>query len=119
MISHNLGIISELCKNVAVMYAGAIIEYGTVKEVFSNPAHPYTQGLLGAIPSLDDEKERLTAIPGEVANAYHLPSGCSFNPRCQICKDGCKKDRPGMVQINENHFVACWAYGGRQTDGGQ
>ena len=119
MITHNLGIISELCKNVAVMYAGAIIEYGTVKEVFSNPAHPYTQGLLGAIPSLDDEKERLTAIPGEVANAYHLPSGCSFNPRCQICKDGCKKDRPGMVQINENHFVACWAYGGRQTDGGQ
>ena len=117
MITHNLGIISELCKNVAVMYAGAIIEYGTVKEVFSNPAHPYTQGLLGAIPSLEDDKERLTAIPGEVANAYHLPAGCSFNPRCQICKGCCKKDCPKMIRLNENHFVACWAYEGRLADG--
>lgn len=86
MITHNLGIISELCRNVAVMYAGAIIEYGSVKEVFTNPMHPYTKGLLGAIPTLDDQKERLVAIPGEVANPYHLPKGCSFNPRCE-CKN--------------------------------
>ena len=71
MITHNLGIISELCKNVAVMYAGAIIEYGSVREVFSNPAHPYTQGLLGAIPSLDDDKERLAAPPCRPPGSAH------------------------------------------------
>lgn len=113
MITHNLGIISELCKNVAVMYAGAIIEYGSVREVFSNPAHPYTQGLLGAIPSLDDDKERLVAIPGEVANPYHLPKGCSFNPRCEHCLEACMEGPPPMVKLNDNHYVACWARGGR------
>ena len=113
MITHNLGIISELCKNVAVMYAGSIIEYGTVKEVFSNPAHPYTKGLLGAIPSLDDSKERLVAIPGEVANAYHLPAGCSFNPRCEQCQNECFEKKPVMIKLNDDHYVACWAYAGR------
>ncbi len=109
MITHNLGIISELCKNVAVMYAGTIIEYGTVKEVFSNPMHPYTKGLLGAIPSLDDHKDRLVAIPGEVANPYHLPEGCSFHPRCGCKCEECMKVPPEMVEINDSHFVACWA----------
>ena len=94
MITHNLGIISELCRNVAVMYAGAIIEYGSVKEVFTNPMHPYTKGLLGAIPTLDDQKERLVAIPGEVANPYHLPKGCSFNPRCECKNADCAEEIP-------------------------
>lgn len=96
MITHNLGIISELCRNVAVMYAGAIIEYGSVKEVFTNPMHPYTKGLLGAIPTLDDQKERLVAIPGEVANPYHLPKGCSFNPRCECKNADCAEEIPPM-----------------------
>ena len=108
MVTHNLGIISELCKNVAVMYAGSIIEYGSVKELFTNPMHPYTRGLLGAIPSLEDKKERLVAIPGEVANPYHLPKGCSFNPRCEHCSEACMQKVPGMTEINENHYVACW-----------
>ena len=107
MITHNLGIISELCKNVAVMYAGAIIEYGSVKEVFTNPMHPYTKGLLGAIPTLDDQKERLVAIPGEVANPYHLPKGCSFNPRCECKNADCAEEIPPMIKINESHYVAC------------
>lgn len=107
MITHNLGIISELCRNVAVMYAGAIIEYGSVKEVFTNPMHPYTKGLLGAIPTLDDQKERLVAIPGEVANPYHLPKGCSFNPRCECKNADCAKEIPPMIKINESHYVAC------------
>lgn len=107
MITHNLGIISELCKNVAVMYAGAIIEYGSVKEVFTNPVHPYTKGLLGAIPTLDDQKERLVAIPGEVANPYHLPKGCSFNPRCECKNADCAEEIPPMIKINESHYVAC------------
>lgn len=111
MITHNLGIISELCKNVAVMYAGAIIEYGSVKEVFTNPMHPYTKGLLGAIPTLDDQKERLVAIPGEVANPYHLPKGCSFNPRCECKNADCAKEIPPMIKINESHYVSCFHCG--------
>ena len=107
MITHNLGIISELCRNVAVMYAGAIIEYGSVKEVFTNPMHPYTKGLLGAIPTLDDQKERLVAIPGEVANPYHLPKGCSFNPRCECKNADCAEEIPPMIKINESHYVSC------------
>ena len=107
MITHNLGIISELCRNVAVMYAGSIIEYGSVKEVFSNPLHPYTCGLLGAIPFLDDTKDRLAAIPGEVANPYRLPEGCSFSPRCVRCTAACKETVPEMVMVNAEHYVAC------------
>ena len=111
MITHNLGIVAELCQKVAVMYGGRIIEYGTVKEVFSDPKHPYTQGLLGALPSTEGErKERLTAIPGLVANAQDLPSGCTFHPRCSHCRGNCKDRIPGMIQINENHMVACWLY---------
>ena len=111
MITHNLGIISELCRNVAVMYAGAIIEYGSVKEVFTNPMHPYTKGLLGAIPTLDDQKERLVAIPGEVANPYHLLKGCSFNPRCECKNADCAKEIPPMIKINESHYVSCFHCG--------
>ena len=111
MITHNLGIISELCRNVAVMYAGAIIEYGSVKEVFTNPMHPYTKGLLGAIPTLDDQKERLVAIPGEVANPYHLPKGCGFNPRCECKNADCAEEIPPMIKINESHYVSCFHCG--------
>ena len=108
MITHNLGIISELCERVAVMYAGRIIEYGTSDEVFRNPMHPYTQGLLGALPTLDDQKERLTAIPGRVANPQKLPDGCRFHPRCQYCKEECKKTPPTMRMVTENHYVECY-----------
>ncbi len=112
MITHNLGIVSELCEKVAVMYAGRIIEYGTVQEVFRNPAHPYTIGLLGAIPTLGEKRDRLSAIPGIVADARDLPDGCSFNPRCESCQESCKKQSPKMICINQNHFVACCKYTG-------
>ena len=107
MITHNLGIISELCQNVAVMYAGRIIEYGSVKEVFRNPAHPYTQGLIGALPTITETKESLTAVPGRMADAQNLPSGCPFHPRCEHCKQGCKEEMPCMREIGPGHFVAC------------
>lgn len=108
MITHNLGIVSELCQKVAVMYGGRIIEYGTVKEVFSNPMHPYTVGLLGALPTPDGAKKpRLTAIPGHVASAQNLPDGCVFHPRCGLCKEGCRNDVPDMIWINADHMVAC------------
>lgn len=107
MITHNLGIISELCQKVAVMYAGRIIEYGTVKEVFKYPAHPYTKGLLGAIPRLDIDSDHLEVIPGNIANVHHLPSGCKFHPRCISCKEICIGKEPDYLKINDNHFVAC------------
>ena len=108
MITHNLGIISELCQKVAVIYAGRIIAYGTVKDVFSDPAHPYTRGLLGALPSVDEDKERLTAIPGDIADPRNLPEGCRFHPRCQYVTEKCKIEQPKMIPISENHFIECW-----------
>lgn len=107
MITHNLGIIAELCQKVAVMYAGRIIEYGGVKEVFENPQHPYTSGLLRALPSLEGTRERLVAIPGKVADAQNLSSGCKFHPRCQHCFAKCKVLEPEMRSIGTNHSVAC------------
>ena len=107
MITHNLGIIAELCHKVAVMYAGKIIEYGTVDEVFSHPRHPYTVGLLGALPNLDEKTERLTAIPGNIANPQHLPKGCTFHPRCAHCMEICKNNAPEMVRIGPDHSFAC------------
>ena len=91
MITHNLGIISELCHKVAVMYGGTIIEYGTVREVFSNPKHPYTVGLLG-----------------NIANSHNLPSGCYFHPRCEFCTERCKTERPQMLSVGPEHRCACW-----------
>ena len=111
MITHNLGIIAELCKNVAVMYAGTIIEYGTVRNVFKNPLHPYTKGLLGAIPNLHDEKEWLTAIPGTIADPAKLPPGCGFNPRCENCQEDCISRKPRLIEVEKEHWVACWKYG--------
>jgi peptide/nickel transport system ATP-binding protein len=108
MITHNLGIVSELCQKVAVMYGGIIIEYGTVEEVFANPLHPYTQGLLDALPSIEGlKKERLTAIPGLVANAQNLPSGCTFHPRCRNCQEICTTEIQKAIHINDDHYVAC------------
>lgn len=112
MITHNLGIISELCEKVAVMYAGRIIEYGTVKEVFTNPKHPYTKGLLGALPKLEGEKEPLVSIPGEIANAQQLPEGCRFHPRCVHVMEKCKTQKPQMVEISADHYVECFLHGG-------
>lgn len=111
MITHNLGIIAELCRNVAVMYAGSIIEYGTVRQVFKNPLHPYTAGLLGAIPNLQDDKEWLTAIPGTIADPAKLPPGCGFNPRCEGCKEICISKKPYLIEAEPGHFAACWNYG--------
>ena len=109
LITHNLGIVAELCQKVAVMYAGRIIEYGTVYEVFKHPAHPYTVGLLNAIPRLSGERERLHAIPGRVADPQNLPEGCAFHPRCAGCTAECKSCQPQMRRINDDHYVACFA----------
>lgn len=108
MITHNLGIIAELCEKVAIMYGGEIVEYGTVQEVFENPKHWYTYGLLHAIPKLTGKREPLESIPGTVANSQMLPEGCKFHPRCAHCTEQCKKEVPHLVKINDNHYAACW-----------
>ena len=107
MITHNLGIIAEICQKVAVVYAGTIVEYGTVEEIFFNPMHRYTVGLFGSIPKLTGPRERLANIPGQVANPENLPSGCAFHTRCAWCLESCKTERPEMKKINDNHYVAC------------
>lgn len=108
MITHNLGIIAELCEKVAIMYGGEIVEYGTVREVFDNPRHWYTYGLLHAIPQLTGERKPLESIPGLVANAQMLPEGCKFHPRCSHCVEKCKSALPSLVKVNDAHYAACW-----------
>jgi len=107
MITHSLGIISEICQKVAVIYAGVIVEYGTVREVFENPQHWYTKGLLNAIPKLEGPRERLASIPGNVANAQQLPTGCKFHLRCEHCTEKCKTHDPELIKLNDDHYVAC------------
>jgi peptide/nickel transport system ATP-binding protein len=111
MITHNLGIISELCRQLAVMYGGRVIEYGPANNVFAHPKHPYTLGLLGALPALEGERRRLTAIPGVIADAQNLPNGCAFHPRCERCIEECKTQQPAMTHIGGGHFVACFVRG--------
>ncbi len=113
MITHNLGIISELCQSVAIMYGGEIVEYGSARAIFDTPKHWYTHGLLHAIPKLTGPRETLEALPGLVANAQNLPSGCKFHERCSHCMDKCRSEIPPMSKVGVNHFVACWDAGGQ------
>lgn len=108
MITHNLGIIAEMCQRVAIMYAGEIVEIGPVQEVFENPVHRYTAGLLSAIPSLTGEQERLESIPGLVANAQKLPEGCKFHPRCTRRTERCRTETPPLMEAGGGHYAACW-----------
>ena len=108
MISHNLGIIGELCQNVAVMYAGSIIECGSVKQIFRHPIHPYTKGLFASLPDIYDQKDRLNAMKGIVSDALNLPEGCQFNPRCPCVMEKCKLDMPKLIKIQPDHYVACF-----------
>jgi peptide/nickel transport system ATP-binding protein len=108
MITHNLGIVAELCQRVAIMYGGEIIEIGQVREVFENPQHYYTIGLLNALPKLYGERTHLASIPGNVANSQMLPSGCRFHPRCKQCMEKCKTEAPPVTQAGEDHWTACW-----------
>ncbi|MDD4568700.1 MAG: ABC transporter ATP-binding protein [Tepidanaerobacteraceae bacterium] len=111
MITHDLGVISEVSDEVCVMYAGTVVEYADVFSVFENPLHPYTVGLYSSIPTLaQNQKEKLYNIPGVVPNLMHLPEGCRFWPRCSEVKDICKKKDPGMFEVHKGHKVKCWKY---------
>jgi peptide/nickel transport system ATP-binding protein len=107
MITHDLGVIAEVADRVAVMYAGKIVEYAGVKEIFAGPLHPYTQGLLKSIPKLTESKKRLAVIPGVVPNPLEFPGGCKFHPRCALAIDACRDPEPELRQLKPNHWVRC------------
>jgi len=108
MITHDLGVIAELAHRVVVVYAGRVVEEALVADLFSDPQHPYTLGLLGSIPKLHVEEERLAAIEGSVPNPYSLPTGCPFNPRCPFADDRCRAEAPALKEVRPGHRAACW-----------
>ena len=105
LITHDLGVVAETCDNVAIMYAGQIVEAGTVREVYLNPKHPYTRGLFDSIPKLDDDSTELIPIEGAISNAADLPTGCYFHPRCRYCQDICKTQQPTVK--GDHHKFMC------------
>lgn len=108
MITHDLGVVASVCDKVLVMYAGRTMEYGTVQDIFYRPTHPYTLGLLKAIPSLDDAKEELHTIPGNPPNLLHLPKGCPFVPRCEFSIEACLSEPPSLGHFGEHQLRACF-----------
>jgi len=108
LITHDLGVIAETCKNVGVMYAGKIVEYGSVEDIFENPLHPYTVGLNRAIPRLDVDTEKLQIIEGNVPDLIDMPSGCKFHPRCPYAMDICREKEPPLKEREKNHFARCY-----------
>ncbi len=108
-ITHNLGVVAEICDKVSVMYAGKIVEQGPVNEIFYQPSHPYTLGLLRSMPRVDaDEYERLIPIEGTPVDMLNPPEGCPFAPRCESCMQVCLKQMPPYVELSEGHRSACW-----------
>jgi len=110
LITHDLGIVAEVCDDVMVMYAGRIVEQGTLEEVFNNTKHPYTEGLFGSIPNINDRKSELQPIPGLMPDPTDLPKGCSFAPRCPYVRQSCKEEQPEHCHMGGSHYVACSAY---------
>ena len=109
LITHDMGVIAETADRVAVLYAGRVAEIGPVRDVIGRPHHPYTVGLMGAIPSLATDSERLAQIPGSMPRLTAIPRGCAFNPRCEKVFDRCRIDRPDPLPV-EKSSVACWLY---------
>jgi peptide/nickel transport system ATP-binding protein len=112
-ITHDLGVVAETCDRVMVMYAGRIVEKADVEKLFTKPSHPYTQGLLKAIPRLNAKRERLYVINGMVPHFVDMPVGCSFHPRCPYAYDKCVEEKPTLREIKEGHLAACWKIQGK------
>jgi len=110
LITHDLGVIAETCRRVAVMYAGNIVEYADVEMLFGNPLHPYTMGLSESIPRIDVTTKRLRIIKGTVPDLINLPSGCRFHPRCPEALEICREKEPSLKEVGMGHKVRCWLY---------
>ena len=117
LITHDLGVIAEMADFVVVMYAGRVIEMGTVAEIFHDPRHPYTIGLQKSKPTMDSDSETLFNIPGNVPNPVNMPNHCYFKERCDRCIGKCSGDYPCMVQVSPTHFVSCHLYGEEESHG--
>jgi peptide/nickel transport system ATP-binding protein len=109
LVTHDMGVIAETADRVAVMYAGRVAEIGPVREVIRHPAHPYTKGLMGSIPSLSHRAERLTQIEGAMPRLGAIPPGCAFNPRCPYAFDRCRSERPELMNAGQTR-AACWLH---------
>ncbi len=110
LITHDLGIIAEMADRVAVMYAGQIVEEANVEDLFANPKHPYTEGLIASIPVLGQVTDKLEVIPGSVPNLINLPTGCRFTPRCKYAMKICPEVMPSLIETTQGHTVRCWLY---------
>ena len=110
MITHDLGIIAEVCDEVSVVYAGQIVEHGTLEDVFESTLHPYTEGLFGSLPNIEERRHRLQPIPGLMPDPTDLPKGCCFAPRCKYCTEACTKARPEVKWVSDTHYVRCSRY---------
>ena len=109
MITHDLGVVAQMCEKIAVMYAGHIVEYGTTDEIFDNPQHEYTKGLINSIPKLNaEEKERLVPIEGQPVDLLNPPAGCPFAPRCKSCMKVCLNKMPPRTELSDTHYTYCW-----------
>lgn len=107
LITHDLGIVADICDKVAIMYAGRVVEYADKRSLYSNPIHPYTRGLFRSVPDIDEDVDELPVIPGLMPDPVNLPSGCSFHPRCSIASEECAKVRPEMQEAEPGHYAAC------------
>lgn len=107
LITHDLGVVAEICDKVAIMYAGQILEYGTLEDIYNNVCHPYTKGLFGSLPSLSSRVKRLSPISGLMPDPANLPEGCAFHPRCPQKCEKCAKQAPPNVEVTPGHFVRC------------
>jgi peptide/nickel transport system ATP-binding protein len=108
LITHDLGVIAELADEVAVMYAGKIVEHAPVEALFRDTQHPYTIGLLGSVPSIHGDSARLAAIEGTVPSPRAMPQGCRFHPRCPFAVEECRQAEPPLAEIRAGHLAACW-----------
>jgi oligopeptide/dipeptide ABC transporter ATP-binding protein len=108
LITHDLGVVADIANKVVVMYAGKIVEAADTLTIFKNPHHPYTIGLLGSIPKLHENRDRLQVVEGNVPNPFGIPTGCRFHPRCSSVMDVCEKEEPALVEVEAGHQVRCW-----------
>lgn len=110
LITHDLGVVVEVCDKVAIMYAGEIVEYGSLEQIYDSTSHPYTRGLFESIPDIESIVERLKPIPGLMPDPASLPEGCSFEPRCKFARQRCTEENPPMIEIKAGHFVKCYNF---------
>ena len=118
IVTHDLGVIADMCDNIIVMYGGRVCERGTADEIFYNPCHEYTKGLLRSIPSINNMKKKLVPIAGSPINMLNMPKGCAFSARCDECMKICLEEIPGEIRINGDHMAACWMNVKKMTEEG-